>query len=254
MNRLYRSEFTTPPTIPENVLRELLEMCVCQNLFLFNGKIYKQVDGVAMGNSLGPVLANIFMAHLEEEFMFSETNDLQPSFYRRYVDDTFCVFDNQAQAERFLEFINNLHPSIGFDMECECDGRLGFLDTLVHKDGQNTAELSTKVKQTDRGLFYHYSSLVPDRYKMNLVYNLVNRIYNIASNMLTFHQDLVNLKHRLLRNGFPAEMIDRSADKVLTKHRTEQPPTVDTVKKRIVNIFLPFLGKISYGVKSDLEN
>ena len=195
------------------------------------------------------------MAHLEEEYMFADTtNTCLPSYYRRYVDDTFCVFDSQDQAERFLEFINDLHPSISFDMEVESEGQLGFLDTVVRKNSHNTAELSTKVKQTDRGLFYHFSSLVPDRYKLNLVYNLVNRIYNIASNMSIFHQDFQSLKRRLLRNGFPEEMIDKSADKVLTKHRTDQTPTTDdTPTGRKVNIFLPFLGKISYGVKSDVE-
>ena len=156
-----------------------------------------------MGNSLGPVLANIFMTHLEEELMFSGTNNCQPLFYRRYVDDTFCVFENQSQAERFLNFINDLHPSISFDMETTCDGTLGFLDTVVRRNNQNTADLSTKVKQTDRGLFYHFSSLVPDSYKLNLIYNLINRIYNIASKMLIFHMDFEHLKRRLKMNGFP---------------------------------------------------
>ena len=71
--------------------------------------------------------------------------------------------------------------------------------------------------------------------------------------MLIFHQDFEDLKRRLLRNGFPSEMIDRSANKVLTKHRTEQLPTSKSDNPRKVNIFLPFLGKISYGVKADLR-
>ena len=210
------------------------------------------MDGEAMGNSLGQVLANIFITHLEEELMFSGTNNCQPLFYRRYVDDTFCVFENQSQAERFLNFINNLHPSISFDMETECDGTLGFLDTVVRRNNQNTADLSTKVKQTDGGLFYHFSSLVPDSYKLNLIYNLINRIYNIASNMLIFHLDFEHLKRRLKMNGFPQDLIDRTANKVLTKQRLEDQPRDETVEKRKVNIFLPFLGQISYGIKSDL--
>ena len=34
----------------------------------FNDKMYKQTDGVAMGSSLGPVLANIFMGYCEDRF------------------------------------------------------------------------------------------------------------------------------------------------------------------------------------------
>ena len=44
---------------------------LCDNTFVFNGKIYSQIDGVAMGSSLGPVLANIWMCHLEEQYIFS---------------------------------------------------------------------------------------------------------------------------------------------------------------------------------------
>ena len=45
-------------------------MCVshvatCETHFLFNGKFYDQIDGVAMGSPLAPVLANLFMGHNE---------------------------------------------------------------------------------------------------------------------------------------------------------------------------------------------
>ena len=37
--------------------------------FRFNGEIYTQIDGVAMGSPLGPLLANIFMISLEEKVL-----------------------------------------------------------------------------------------------------------------------------------------------------------------------------------------
>ena len=72
-------------------------MLLCQKShFLFDGAIYDQVDRVAMGSPLGPVLANIFMCKLEEQAI---TNFLgnRPIVYKRYVDDTFLVFENQGQ-------------------------------------------------------------------------------------------------------------------------------------------------------------
>ena len=35
--------------------------------FLFDGKYYDRIDGVAMGSSLGPVIANIFMCDFQEK-------------------------------------------------------------------------------------------------------------------------------------------------------------------------------------------
>ena len=34
---------------------------------MHNERFYKQVEGIIMGNPLGPTMANFFMAHLEEK-------------------------------------------------------------------------------------------------------------------------------------------------------------------------------------------
>ena len=46
-------------------MKKLLILCTKNVHFIFNVKTYIQVDGVAMGSPLGPVLENIFMAELE---------------------------------------------------------------------------------------------------------------------------------------------------------------------------------------------
>ena len=47
-------------------LRKLLQLAVKENHFLFNRRLYDQIDGMAMGSPLGPTLANIFMSVLEQ--------------------------------------------------------------------------------------------------------------------------------------------------------------------------------------------
>ena len=58
--------------IPEHDLKRLLELCTKDNIFLFNGLLYQQIDGVAMGSPLGPLLANVFMSHVEKLLFNSE--------------------------------------------------------------------------------------------------------------------------------------------------------------------------------------
>lgn len=65
---------------------------------MFDGKVYEQIDGVAMGSSLGPVLANIWMAYLEDQHLLIEETVPLPVFYRRYADDTFCLFRSLEDA------------------------------------------------------------------------------------------------------------------------------------------------------------
>ncbi len=45
---------------------KLLSLSVKKCHFIFNGRIYQQIDGVAMGSPLGPLFANIFMSFHEK--------------------------------------------------------------------------------------------------------------------------------------------------------------------------------------------
>ena len=74
-------------------LKSLLELCTKEMHFSFNGKIYKQKNGVAMGSPLGPVVANIFMVHLEKQ-MIPRLSDKMSSWFR-YVDDTFTFIKEE---------------------------------------------------------------------------------------------------------------------------------------------------------------
>ena len=47
-------------------LRDLFSVATAQTHFLFNGSFYDQIDGVAMGFPLAPVLTNLFMGHHEK--------------------------------------------------------------------------------------------------------------------------------------------------------------------------------------------
>ena len=99
LDKLY--SLSDPPTLPRAVLQKLLEFANKKSHFLFDGQYYDEIDGVAMGSPLGPVLANIFMCHFEEKWVMS--GQVCPSFWYRYVDDTFTMFENKDTANGFLQ-------------------------------------------------------------------------------------------------------------------------------------------------------
>ena len=88
-------------------LKKLLQLATKDNIFLFNGQLYSQIDGVAMGSPLGPTLANIFMCHYEKIWLDNCPESFKPVFYRRYVDDTFLLFRNECHINKFLEYLNS---------------------------------------------------------------------------------------------------------------------------------------------------
>ena len=53
--------------ISEKDLTSLFNLATCETHFLFKGKFYDQINGVAMGSPLATVLANLFMGHYEKE-------------------------------------------------------------------------------------------------------------------------------------------------------------------------------------------
>jgi len=95
--RLY--SLPEPPQLPRSVLRDLLQFATKKSHFIFDGQYYDQIDGVAIGSPLGPVLAKIFMCHFEEKWLINSR--FCPSLWFRYVDDTFTMFDNKDNANDF---------------------------------------------------------------------------------------------------------------------------------------------------------
>ena len=65
LDTLYRDPSIETPKIPEALLQKLLMKATTEVVFSFNGQLYRQIDGVAMGLPLGPILANIFLCKLE---------------------------------------------------------------------------------------------------------------------------------------------------------------------------------------------
>lgn len=56
--------------IPKQNTKELSILYTNNVHFTFNNEIYTQIDDVAMGSPLGPVLANTFMVTLEQSITY----------------------------------------------------------------------------------------------------------------------------------------------------------------------------------------
>ena len=86
--------------ITKTELKKLSVFATSQTHFLFNGKFYNQIDGVAMGSPLAPVLANTFMDFYESKWL-NDYNLSKPKFYVRYVDDILAAFDKKRDSLNF---------------------------------------------------------------------------------------------------------------------------------------------------------
>ena len=51
----------------------------------------------------------------------------------RYVDDTFAIFENEAECNEFFNILNYLNPALKFTSEKEKSESLAFLDVKIQK-------------------------------------------------------------------------------------------------------------------------
>ena len=126
------------------------------------------------------------MSHFETEALSKYSGNL-PSTYRKYVDDTFLIFDNRTDVNLFFIYMNKCHSNIKFTMESEINNTLPYLDILItrHSDGK----LTTKVyrKPTYTGLYLRW---------------------HICSSVENFYQEVDFLRSILAKNGYPLNFID----------------------------------------------
>ena len=59
----------------------LLKLAVEDSYFSFNDNLYCQIDGMAMGSPIGPLVANIFLSH--HETCWLENSPIKPILYKR---------------------------------------------------------------------------------------------------------------------------------------------------------------------------
>nr|CAH8825262.1 unnamed protein product [Trichobilharzia regenti] len=180
--------------IPSEKVKELLLKCTMNVQFMFNNGFYRQVDGVAMGSPLGPLLADIFLAKLENGPLKDTIKGLD--YYCRYVDDTFIGCDRNLNKQELLNAVNSVYPTIQFTCEEEDNNSLPFLDVLLTMNTDGYLQRKLFRKKTWTGQYTHFHSFTWIQHKRNLVKCLSYRIKRICSEECT-KEEIHKLKFTL---------------------------------------------------------
>ena len=236
----------------KDLLRKFLNIATSDSVFLFNDKMYSQVDGVCMGSCLGPTYANAFLCHFESIWLNDCPITFKPIYYKRYIDDTFLIFRDYSHVKMFLDYLNMKHHNIKFTFEIEENNSLSFLDTLItKKDGKLVSSIYRKPSFTGLGL--KFLSFCPYLYKINTVKTLLSRAYKICSSYVSFSRELQFLSDFFKRNAYPDFIFDGILRRFLNEIFSPKP-VILTAPKEKKYIKLPYLGNISFNIRKQLKN
>ena len=115
-NELFK-ESETVEGLSKTEFKELLSLATKDSHFIFDGTLYKQIDGVAMGFPLPTTLANVFLVYHEKNWLEHCPLEYRPLYYRRYVDDIFVLFNSAEHLKLFHSYLNFHHLNISFTIE-----------------------------------------------------------------------------------------------------------------------------------------
>ena len=221
----------------------------------FNGCIYRQVKGTAMGTKVAPCYANLTMAYLEDKMVQDLRKTLPPDIIERiledldrYLDDLFIIWCGSEEHFNILyDKMNTMDKDIKFTISIDSD-KLPFLDVLVLKKGRSiTTDIYSKA--TDTKQYLTFNSCHPRHIKINLPYSLARRIVYIVSDEEIRKIRFKELGTTLQKRGYPpaiikdaikrAENLDRSS--LLNNQKTTKEkdviPYVTTYNPNNPNIF-----------------
>ncbi|XP_048004313.1 uncharacterized protein LOC125240463 [Leguminivora glycinivorella] len=207
---------------------KMIEFCLTSGYFVWRGEYYLQIEGVAMGSPIAPVVANLFMENFEQRAL--ESCPHKPRLWWRYVDDVFAVVTGR-DLDPLLAHLNAQHPKITFTIEKECNGALPFLDVLVQRDerGLLTHKVHRKATHTDRYLqadSHHHPA-----HLSSVPRALINRALRLCDPQYV-QGELQHVRQVLEKNGYSWRQSQRaaSASTLRRTHTVERAP-----------VFLPFI-------------
>ena len=205
--RIYEDKLVSTNLKKPTLKKLILDTCT-KTAFLFNNKLYQPKDGVSMGSSLGPVLANIIMTELEDVVIKPLIANGTIKFYTRFVDDTLLVIKPE-NVKKVRNALDQSDKNLRFTVDMFKDKVPHFLDLELSPDGTSIFR-----KDTNTGLYVNFTSFVPWTYRISWIRSLVTRASRIcAPNKLS--SEINTIKKFASWNDFPKSVVNSIINKTL---------------------------------------
>jgi hexokinase len=111
----------------------IMSIIIKQNYSQFDQQYYEQIEGLAMGEPISAIVAEVFIQYMESQ----EQKKKKILAYYRYVDDILTVYDRQkTNIKQTLKEFNNMQPTIKFTIEKEQQEKINYLDITIQRKNE----------------------------------------------------------------------------------------------------------------------
>ena len=186
-----------------NTFFQILNVCMANSYLKFKNTFHSQIEGLAMGNPLSPILADIVLDDLFCEVQCKFGPDIL--FITKYVGDSL-FFIYKTMFDPTFSFLNCFYPPITFTFEEENNDSINFLDLTIFRYHNNLI-FRLYQKPTTTGRIIYYDFVQPYSVEFNTAVNLKNS-YLSSSDPLFHNEILIQFSNLLCCNGYPSKFID----------------------------------------------
>ncbi|XP_069472857.1 uncharacterized protein [Ambystoma mexicanum] len=121
---------------PASFILWCAEVALTENYFHFNGCYYKQIQGTAMGATLAPSIANLYMEAFEKRVIYGDNNPFRNNIqvWKRYINDVLLIWKgDESEAISFFKWLNEQNQHLKFTENYSRE-EVNFLDVTIKVD------------------------------------------------------------------------------------------------------------------------
>ena len=199
----------------QNII-QLLQFCLHNTYFSFQNKFCEQVEGVAMGSLVSPIVANLYMEHFERKAFWSAPNPSR--YWFMFVDDTW-VIQQHAHQQAFPDHISSIDQEVMFTVEdTQGNGAIPFLDTLVTPEADSSLSVTVyhKPTHTDQYLQWDIHHNLSTKYSIIGIHT--HRAKTVCTRPKLFKKKLQHLREALVKCKYPNWGISRVQSKYINSN------------------------------------
>ncbi|XP_040074891.1 uncharacterized protein LOC115330014, partial [Ixodes scapularis] len=219
---------------------ELIRLYLQSTLVEHEGKVFLQKSGVCIGSCLAPILSEIFMFHVDTKVQSILEQEFPEALVYRYVDDYLIIHSTNSDTAAIESVFQKNSFGLTFTKETPSSEGLQFLDLRLVP---TSVGICWSNQQRSAKPVLPFSSSHSKNVKTGIVRNLIA----VAKSKSCHHLSATSLSNqigRLLKAGYPNDLIELTIKRLVTGPQSKKPPP----RSRFACI--PYIHNISHRLKS----